>query len=367
MVRVVYCFVCAALICAFSFSDTAAQVAFGRKKLPVYYKESSNEGHLELEFSEKNYKTDQALKKYGSIVANVAVEANKESVGAEEVVIDYLNGVLAGEYEQLGRFYVPGVKSESTTAAAQDLRAELVDLAEVQFLSEWFYSSAKFVLARLTYDSKRPRVVGFGFQDTAKGFLKSDDWGPNEGPVLGLFRHILSELDEGRTADYDPRPFDHAIEVLPGIFGATINVDGQVYGPAGWIEPGPGRPGKSVTSFVEFVLGHAAVLDDTAFTSLWCRTARTQLKVRAENEPILQELRQAHATDSPIKHVMTMDFADSHAHYFVEKDEPATLRAIFLAEEGGRFCLSQGPDYPELYGFLISEPVKKAVRRLWAG
>jgi hypothetical protein len=185
--------------------------------------------------------------------------------------------------------------------------------------------------------------------------------------VLGLFRHILSESDEGRTADYTPRPFDHAIEVLPGIFGATINVDGRVHGSAGWLELGPGGPGKSLISFVEFVLVHAAVLDDTAFTSLWCRTARTQLKVRAKNEPILQELRQAHGTGSPIKHVMTMDFADSHAHYFVEQDEPAKLRAIFLAEEGDGFCLSQGPDYPELYGFLTSEPVKNAVLRLWAG
>lgn len=367
MVRIAYCLVCAVLIGAFSFSDAAAQVALNRKKLPVYYNKSGDKGHLELEFSEKSYRAGQASTRYGRIAANVAVEANKESVGAEEIVLGYLNGVLGGEYEQLGRFYVPGAESEPTVAAAQDLRRELAGLVEVRFLSEWFYSSAKFVLARLEFDSRQSRVVGFGFQDTVKGFLRSDDWGLDDNPVLGLFHHVLSEMDEGRSAEYAPRPFDHSIEVLPGIFGATINVDGRIYDPADWIKLGRGKPGKSLTSFVELVLGKAEALDDTAFTSLWCGPAKAKLRAGAKDQPVLSELRRAHAAGRPIKHVMTMDFAEHHAHYFVEQNEPTKLRTIFVARAADRFCLSQGPDYPELQSFLISEPVKNAVWKLWAG
>lgn len=366
MFRIACSLVCVVFVFAFFLSDAAAQVALNRKKLPVYFKESGNQGHLEFEFSEKSYRAGQAPKKYGGITANVVVEANKESVGAEEIVIDYLNGVLGGEYEQLSRFYVPGAESEPIIAAARDLRRELARVAEVHFHSEWFYNSAKFVLARLISDSRQSRMVGFGFQDTVKGFLRSDDWGPNDNAVLGLFHHILSEMDEGRIANYGPRPFEHSIEVLPGIFGVTINVDGRVYAPANWVAPGRATSAKGLTSFVELVLGKAGVLDDTAFTSLWCRAARVELKARAKNEPILRKLKQAHAARGPIRHVMTMDFAENHAHYFVEQDEPTKLRTIFVAREGGRFCLSQGPDYPELHSFLVSEPVKNAVRKLWA-
>ncbi len=368
MFRIAYCLVCAALICAFALSDTVAQVSLARKKLPVYYKESGDKGHLEFEFSEKSYQDGQPLKRYGRITANVTVEKNAESVGAEEIVIAYLNSVLGGEYDQLGRLYVPGAVSDSTIAAAQNLRRDLAGLAEVRFLSEWFYGSAKFVLTRLMYDSRQPRVVGFGFQDTVKGFLRSDSWGPSDNPVLGLFHHILSAMDDGRTAAYLPRSFDHSIEVLPGIFGATINVDGRVYDPTDWITLGRVRSGKSLTSFVELVLGTSGALDDASFASLWCKTARAQLRARAKNDPVhYRELRQNYTARRPIQHVMTMDFAEEHAHYFVEQREPRKLRTVFVAREADRFCLSLGPDYPELRSFLVSEPVKNAIWNLWAG
>jgi len=367
MARIAYCLVCAVLIGVFSFADAAAQVALSRKKLPVYYNESGDKGILELEFSEKHYKAGEVSTRHGRVAANVVVDSSKESVGAEEVVLGYLNDVLGGEYEQLGRFYVPGAEPGPMVAAAQDLRRELAGLAEVRFLSEWFYSSGKFVLARLMFDSQRSRVVGFGFQVTVKGFLLSDDWGRDDGPVLGLFQHVLSEMEEGRTAEYSPRPFDHSIEVLPGIFGITINVDGRVHDPGGWLKLGRGKPGKSLTSFVELVLGKAGALDDTAFTSLWCKAAQAKLRASAEDEPFFSELRRAHVAGRPIKHVMTMDFAEHHAHYFVEQNEPRKLRTVFVARERDRFCLSEGPDYAELRRFLVSEPVKRAVWRLWPG
>jgi hypothetical protein len=348
-------------------SYAGALVSLQRTKWPVYFGEARTSGYFEVEVSQKDFDSARAGTPYDGFLSNVTIDKRKESVTADEVVIRYVENTLKQNYEQIAQAYVPGTDVAGVTDWARTFREEINGLAEVNFRSEWFYKGAKYLLIDLEYDSGASRVAGFGFRRTPRGFLLSDESEDDEGAVLDLFDYVMETIGKGWMEDYESRPFDHSIALGQGLFGVTLNVNGQLYANRkDWITPNEVADGESLQDYVEAVLASAATLENEAFVRLWCATDRDEMVALSETrESALRDAKRSHSSEGNIKHILTFAFQTNFSHYFLDESDPARIRSVFVGREGGKFCLSSGPFDRRLKGFLRSDVLKGGIWELW--
>ena len=345
-----------------------ALVSLQRTKWPVYYGEAKTSGYFEVEVSQKDFDSARAGTPYDGFLANIAIDnKRKESVTADEVVLRYFEHVLKRNYEQVAKAYVPGTDAAAVTDWARTFREELNGLAEVNFRSEWFYKGAKYLLVDLQYDSGASRVAGFGFRQTPQGFLLSDERADDVGRVLDLFDYVAEAIGKGWSEDYESRAFDQSIALGQGLFGVTLNVDGQLYANRkDRIAPREVADGESLQAFVEAVLVSAVSMENEAFVQLWCATGRDEMAALSETrESALWDAKRSHSAAGNIKHILTIAFQDRFSHYFLDESDPARIRSMFVGKEGGALCLSSGPFDRRLNGFLRSDVLKDGIWELW--
>ncbi len=349
-------------------SYAGALVSLQRTKWPVYYGEARTSGYFEVEVSQKDFDSVRAGTSYDGFLANITIDnKRKESVTADEVVIRYVENVLKQNYEQAAHAYVPGTDVAGVTDSARLFRDEIGGLAVVNFRSEWFYKGAKYLLVDLEYDSSTSRVAGFGFRQTPQGFLLSDERADDEGRVLDLFDYVAEAIGKGWSEDYESRPFDHSIALGQGLFGITLNVDGQLFANRkDWITPNKVAHGESLQAFVESVLASAVSMENEAFVRLWCATDRDEMAALSETrESALWDAKRSHSAGGNIKHILTVAFQDRFSHYFLDESDPARIRSMFVGKEGGAPCLSSGPFDRRLKGFLRSDVLKDGIWEHW--
>ena len=345
----------------------AALVSLNRVGLPVYYDDSAVEGHLEVEIAQKSYGEGRPTARYEGFLANITIEDRKESVTAEEVVIRYVEHLLKEDYEPIARLYVPGVDTAAAAARARSLRDQLVGLSQINFLSEWFYQDAKFLLVDFRFEGGASRTIGFGFRNTPKGFLLSLGGNDDEGLVLDLFDYLAETVARDRTTAYTTRPFEHSIALGEGLFGISLKVDGRLHeARQAWRPPRGAAAPSGPAAFAELVLARSAALNDEALARLWCAgDAATPADAAARKGVAPAGAMQGDAAVGRIKHLMTLAFGEDFAHYFVEESDPARIRSMFVGTAGDGFCLSRGPDDRRVRGLLRSEVVKDGVWALW--
>lgn len=347
--------------------QAAAQVSFDRTNWPLYVLEGGADSSLEVELTEKPYQQTDQRWEYGPLRAN-AGGFDDESVPAAELLMQYLSRLQDGNLEGISEFFVPGSDPEEVLSAAQTLREQIGQVAEVEFVSEWLFLESKTLLVRLKTVDGASSARGFAFRMTDKGFRLDQGSRDAEGSVFGLHRFLASEIDRGQVEGYSPRPFGHTIPLGEGLFGSLLSFDGKLFeAPAEWITLGTEQTAGDVRAYVESVLGNTAAASDSDFLALWCDPDRGKLSPLAEARSAeYLRFKAKHSSSGQIKHVLTMNLGSGAAHYFLDQDQPDRARVIFLSRQGKSLCITRGPANAHFRDFLNSDLIKDGVRALWS-
>lgn len=346
----------------------AGVAAFDRKRQPVYYGETEASGFIELEMTTVPYRSLPQDVQVGGFATNVAYDEShgEMNVIPEVVLLDYLSRVLASDYQGALPYYAPGQDSAAVVAGAEALHRRIRGLQRVEFLYSVLHEEHRLIFVRMTTSDGRTEAISFAFARAQGGFLLANSWQGEAGPLLGLLVDLAGQMNAGIASTEPPVRPRYEIELGQGITGMILRFDGEVFADTGeWLTAARAADVEAPGFYAESLLFRNAATTTQEFSERWCSGQLSDALLGGEEGP--DALKDRYSADGGIKHVATLDFKDSFAHYYMEESDPWTVKTVFLRRDGEGYCQEWGPDRAGLRGFLKSDLIGHNLLLLWRG